>query len=444
MEALEMMIAKTLFSQKAIASTKLPTVIKDLLTEALAEFSFPLCLDCWGNQKIWLGASQTESTSSLRLKILHPGIIRALILTQDPLVLVEAYLHDLLDFSGKIEVLISLGQYLGTVSIKTQSSIKAWLQSLTLPRLPIQLPLLAPWQKLFIHSRRRDRAAVQYHYDLGNAFYQLWLDPLMVYSCAYFESPQMSLPEAQKSKLDLICRKLQLKPGESLLDIGCGWGALLRWAVTHYGVKGYGITLSQEQVAFNQDGIADAGWQDKLKVELLDYRDLPKQPTFDKIVSVGMVEHVGRQNYPTYFQTILAALKPGGLFLNHGITAADEWNGSSLGERFVNRYIFPDGELIQLSTTLVEMEKAGWEIVDVDSWRLHYAKTLRCWAANLEKSLEEARALIGSKRVRLWQLYLLGSALAFEENQMGIYQVLLRQKADKNWNLLSTRKDWLT
>ena len=264
-----------------------------------------------------------------------------------------------------------------------------------------------------------------------------------VYSCAHFDNDSMDLATAQERKLDLICQKLRLQPGETLLDVGCGWGALLRWAVEHYGVKGYGITLSAEQLAFNQAQIQTLGWGDRLQVELRDYRDLPQQPTFDKAVSIGMVEHVGLKNYATYFNQIMASLQPGGLFLNHGITASREWRGRSLGERFINRYIFPNGELVRLSTTLVAMENAGWEIADVDAWRPHYAKTLRHWAHNLEQALDQVIELVGERQARLWWVYLLGSAMAFENNDMGIYQVLLRRQCDRTWDLPLSRSGWV-
>jgi cyclopropane-fatty-acyl-phospholipid synthase len=297
--------------------------------------------------------------------------------------------------------------------------------------------------RLKFRTRDRDRVAVQHHYDTGNAFYKLWLDPQMVYSCAYFEHPQMSLEEAQAAKLDRICRKLKLSSGETLLDIGCGWGALMHWAVARYGVKAHGITLSEEQLVYNQQRIAEAGLEDSITVEVLDYRDLPAEPRFNKIVSVGMVEHVGLQNYPAYFQHALAALKPGGLFLNHGIASGDVWNQSSIGEQFIDRYIFPDSQLTPVSTQLAVAEANGWEIVDVDGWRLHYAKTLRCWVENFTAAFDQISEKIGERQAHLWRIYLIGCALSFENNYMGIYQTLLRRKADQAWDLPMTRSEWL-
>lgn len=426
-----------------MAQLRLPRAVRDWLGAALQSFPSRVRIDCWGAESLWFGGTEAGSTESLTLYVHHPGVVRALLLGRDPLVLAEAHLQGYFDFSGPADGLVALGRSLAASGLQRRQSLRAWLQALTLPRSPIALHARWPWQKLGTHTKARDRAAIQHHYDVGNDFYSLWLDPLQVYSCAHFDSPHTSLAEAQQRKLDLSCQKLKLQPGETLLDIGCGWGALLRWAAERYGVRGYGITLSQQQVDYNQHRIRTEGWGDRVQVELRDYRDLPQVPTFDKIVSVGMVEHVGFAQYPAYFRSALAVLKPGGLFLNHGITAAEDWNGSSVGERFINRYIFPNGELVKLSRMLLAAENAGWEVVDVDGWRPHYAKTLRHWAANLEAAADCASALIGERRVKLWQLYLLGSAMGFEANQMGIYQTLLRRKGDTNWNLPLARSGWL-
>ncbi|MFQ3617149.1 MAG: cyclopropane-fatty-acyl-phospholipid synthase family protein [Cyanobacteriota bacterium] len=449
----------------------LPPALRTWLEAAFQQLSAPICLDFWGREQLWVHCNANEPPT-LTLQIRHPGIVRSLLMRRDPLVLVEGYLNGDCDFVGDLETLIMAMQQLGRVPIPLNlATLQAARAALSLPSLKTQLSSSLEKTR---HTPEQDRAAIHHHYDMGNDFYQLWLDPQMVYSCAYFEDEQMSLAEAQAAKLDLICRKLRLSPGETLLDIGCGWGALLRWAVERYGVHGFGITLSQAQLDYNRAKIVEAGLENRLRVELMDYRDLPQTPTFDKIVSVGMVEHVGRRNLPVYFQSIGRSLKPGGLFLNHGITASTEWNGSSLGERFINRYIFPHGELVRLSTILEAAESAGWEVVDVDAWRLHYAKTLRCWEANLQNAAAQAERLLGEamlkrkqetneqenhgrspeilsavpesephRYLQLWRAYLLGSALGFEKNQMGLYQTLLRPKADTSWNLPLTRSGWL-
>ncbi|MBE9167678.1 class I SAM-dependent methyltransferase [Pleurocapsales cyanobacterium LEGE 06147] len=418
-----------------------PPPIQRWLYRVFDRLPLHLHLDFWGQTTLDFNQ---DNLPTIALQIYHPGVLKTLFLSQDPLALVDAYLQGYIEVKGDLAPVIPIIQQHSYAKINWMQSLRAWLTACTLPSLPNLQRSNAPWKKLQFQTRReRDRVAVQHHYDTGNAFYKLWLDPQMVYSCAYFEHPQMNLQEAQEAKLERICRKLKLSPGDRLLDIGCGWGALMRWAVTRYGVKSHGITLSKEQYAYNQSWIAEAGLSDQIPVELLDYRDLPKEPTYDKIVSIGMVEHVGVQNYPIYFQSVLAALKPNGLFLNHGITTRDRWQNTSLGERFIDRYIFPDGRLTRLSTRLDAAEAAGWEIVDVDNWRPHYAKTLRCWVENFEAAFEQITAQIGERRAQLWRIYLIGCALGFENNQMGIYQTLLHRKTDAVWNLPMTRANWL-
>jgi cyclopropane-fatty-acyl-phospholipid synthase len=425
----------------SISYPSLPAGIKTFLDRTLANIPLTLHVNCWNRDYIHVENRQNQ-LARLTLTINHPGVVRALLLTQDLMVLPEAYLQGLIEVDGSLDALLPLIQTNPHGSIQRKQFLRAWLEAWMLPRLPGLRSSGSFWTAWRRHTRDRDRQAIQSHYDLGNSFYRLWLDPHLVYSCAYFAQPQTSLQDAQEAKLDLICRKLQLSPGESMLDVGCGWGALLRWAVTRYGVTGYGITLSQEQFDYNQQQIAAAGLRDRLKVELLDYRDLPKTPTFDKIVSVGMIEHVGIRNYPVYFQALHAALKPGGLLLNHAINSAVIYNGSSWGERFIARYIFPDGELATLSQTLVAAEDNGWEIVDVDAWRPHYAETLRRWARNIDAASDQVIACIGKPRFNIWRLYLLGCAFAFQNNAQGIYQTLLRRKADADWNLPMTRQHW--
>jgi len=422
-----------------MGNATIPKSLRDWLITTLQDFPHPVEIKFWEGETLALGKA---GESSVTLIFHHPGVLRSLVLKRDPLILTEAYLNGWFDFQGDIETVVSLGQHLAWKGLKRSQGIKVWLQSLQLPRLPLKVNSESHPNGA-VHSKARDRAAIQHHYDVGDDFYKLWLDPWMVYSCANFEHPFMSLAQAQERKLDLSCRKLKLQPGEKLLDIGCGWGAMLRWAAKNYGIKGYGITLSEKQVAYNQKRIKEEGLEEQLDVKLLDYRDLPNTPTFDKIVSIGMIEHVGLKQYPPYFQKAYQCLKPGGLFLNHGIAATDQWNGTSAGERFINRYIFPDGELIQLTLMLREAEKARWEVVDVDNWRPHYALTLRRWADNLAKAKTDAVQLIGEKLYNLWQLYLIGCAIGFENNQMGIYQTLLRRKADKQWDLPLIRQGWL-
>jgi len=282
------------------------------------------------------------------------------------------------------------------------------------------------------HSRRRDRAAVRSHYDVGNDFYALWLDRRMVYSCAYFPTEDTDLDAAQEAKLDHLCRKLRLAPGERLLDIGCGWGGLVMHAAARYGARAVGVTLSAAQAQLAERRIAAAGLADRCTVEVRDYRELPDDRPFDKIVSVGMYEHVGRRELPRYFAKVYRLLRPGGIFVNHGIVAAPEPRG--LGPafrrllwrkgRFIDRYVFPDGELVPVATAVAAAEAAGFETRDVESLREHYALTLRHWRRRLEAREAESVRLVGDETHRVWRLFLAGSAQAFASGRLGLAQVV--------------------
>jgi cyclopropane-fatty-acyl-phospholipid synthase len=272
-----------------------------------------------------------------------------------------------------------------------------------------------------LHSLRRDRASVRHHYDVSNRFYSMLLGPSLVYSCAYFAGADDSLERAQEHKLELICRKLRLQPGERLLDIGCGWGSLVMHAAAHHGVDALGVTLSEPQAELARRRIEDAGLADRAEVRVLDYRELDERP-FDKIASVGMYEHVGRAHLDTYVGAVHRLLRPGGLFLNHGITRIDTL--PPRGPTFIGRYVFPDGELHPVTDIIGALEAGGFEIRDVESLREHYALTLRRWLANLAASRQAAIAEIGDERERVWRLYMLGSAQGFEGGEIGIYQTL--------------------
>ncbi len=276
------------------------------------------------------------------------------------------------------------------------------------------------------HRAEADARQVQFHYDVSDDFYALWLDAMRVYSCAYFRKEGLSLAQAQEAKLEHICRKLMLRPGERFLDIGAGWGALLLWAAEHHGVNATGITLSQNQHAFVNQLIEERGLGARVQMQLLDYRQLPEDAAFDKIASVGMFEHVGRAMLPGYFDKIRRLLKPGGLLLNHGITAGGTRNaqlGAGIGD-FIERYVFPGGELLHVSQVLKVMAEQGLEGLDTETLRPHYARTLWCWSDALEARLDEARRLTGDKVVRAYRLYLAGSAMAFERGWLSLHQTL--------------------
>lgn len=273
------------------------------------------------------------------------------------------------------------------------------------------------------HTKGSDRQAISHHYDVGNAFYERVLGPSMVYSCAYW-TPGGSLEDAQRDKLDLVCRKLALRPGDRLLDVGCGWGSMALHAAREYGAKVTGVTLSREQAAYARKRVAEEGLADLVEIRVQDYRDVKDGP-YDAVSSIGMAEHVGAERYRTYARSLYGLLRPGGRLLNHQIArrpAPDE--EAYRINAFIDAYVFPDGELSPLGTTVGELERAGFEVRDVEALREHYALTLRAWVARLEEHWEEAVRLTSPGRARVWRLYMAASALAFEHNRLGVNQVL--------------------
>ncbi|HEY8515138.1 MAG TPA: cyclopropane-fatty-acyl-phospholipid synthase family protein [Candidatus Binatia bacterium] len=272
-------------------------------------------------------------------------------------------------------------------------------------------------------DREFDAKAIEHHYDLSNEFYALFLDPMMVYTCAYYRTPDGDLAQAQRDKLDLVCRKLRLQPGERFLDIGCGWGSLVIWAAKHYGVQALGVTLSKEQAKFAQDWIAREGLSQVCRVEYRDYRDLGNEQPYDKISAIGIIEHVGVANYRSYFDEVYGLLKPGGLFLNHGITRNRYWKKTPQWD-FLIEHVFPNGELTNVSHIASVMEDAHFEVVDVESLRAHYARTCRHWAERLKANQDAAIKLVGERKYRTWLLYLTASSLGFEQASINLHQIL--------------------
>lgn len=275
-----------------------------------------------------------------------------------------------------------------------------------------------------LHTRRSDKQAISHHYDVGNDFYELVLGPSMVYSCACWSSPDGTLEDAQRDKLELVCRKLDLKPGQRLLDVGCGWGSMALHAAREHGASVVGVTLSQEQATYARKRVAEEGLADRVEIRVQDYRDVGDGP-YDAISSIGMAEHVGAQRYLEYACDLYALLKPGGRLLNHQIARRPQRDETTYNvDTFIDAYVFPDGELAPVGATVTQLERAGFEVRDVESLREHYALTLRRWVARLEAEWARAQQLTSPGRARVWRLYMAASALAFERNRIGVNQVL--------------------
>jgi cyclopropane-fatty-acyl-phospholipid synthase len=304
------------------------------------------------------------------------------------------------------------------------------------PALPPEEARLSGWR----HSKRRDAAAIKHHYDVGDDFYRLMLGPAMTYSCARFEAPGATLEEAQRSKHELVCRKLGLVEGARVLDVGCGWGSMVLHAARTYAVRAVGITLSPSQAAWARARAEREGLGAQVEIRLQDYRDL-RDETFDAISSIGMFEHVGSERMDQYFTALFSLLGPRGRLLNHAISKP---GGSKMrGARFIARYIFPDGELIDVGEVVKGMQRAGFEVRDVESLREHYVLTLRAWLANLEAGWDRAVGLVGERRARAWRLYMSASANAFEEGKIAVHQVLgVRPGPRGESGMPRTRSSW--
>lgn len=404
--------------------------------------------------RLWEGTTwepEPGLPARFTLVLKHPGALRRMFWQPSSLTLGEAFIYDDFDIEGDIEHVFEVGEYL--VSRRFATTAKMRKAGLLL-RLPAGRRGLGGRKAARLSGRRhckeRDREAVRYHYDVSNDFYSLWLGERMVYSCAYFAHPDDSLDTAQARKLDYICKKLRLVPGERLLDLGCGWGGLILYAAQEYGVRAVGITLSEPQAALANERIAAAGLADSCRAEVLDYREIDEPEGFDKLVSVGMFEHVGEALLPDYFARAWRLLRPGGVFLNHGIARADDAAarirgrplGVDRGPTFNDEYVFPDGELVPINATLRSAEEAGFEVRDLESLREHYALTLRCWVRNLEDRRAQALRATDETTYRIWRLFMSASAHGFAVGDMGVYQALLVKPDEGASGMPLTREDW--
>ncbi len=383
--------------------------------------------------------------AAFTLVLRDPMLLRRLVTQGGPVMLADAYFRGQIDVEGDLYSALALKGHFEDLALPWRDKLAMLLDAWRLPShvgfahadsLPNRMAQRFSGQ----HTRHSDRQAIAFHYDVSNAFYSLWLDTERVYSCAYFKTPDDTLDEAQQNKLEHICRKLRLHPGERLLDIGCGWGALVCWAAKHHDVQAHGITLSPAQHDFAQQRVAALGLQGQVSVELRDYRDLAGTAVYDKVSSIGMFEHVGLANMPTYLATVQRVLRPGGLFLNHGITHDEEGWNHTVATEFINRYVFPDGEFDCISNIQLGMERAGFEIQDVEALRRHYALTPRHWVQRLEANREAALREVDEPTYRVWRLYMAACALEFEAGGTGIYQILASRRGRETW-LPLTRQD---
>ena len=395
--------------------------------------------------KLWDGTlwpDRAPRAATIVLK--HPGAVREMFAAGTEKGLAEAFMDDHFDVEGDLEAACELADVLGDIPAGGWLLAAKHIFHLR-PRAAV-IPHSRAWSDGMPaarkHSRARDRRAISHHYDLSNDFFRLWLDTHMLYSCAYFDRPGNDLESAQKAKLQHICRKLRLRPGMRLLDLGCGWGGLAVHVAQNHGARVTGVTLSQQQASLASAWVSNAGLASAVTIELKDYRDLAGAGAFDAIVSVGMAEHVGAENLGAYFAKAFSLLKPGGVFLNHAIGDGARARPTR-GGSFIQEYVFPDSDLPRIGAVLSAAEGAGWEVRDVENLREHYTLTLRLWLRRLEGAREAALGFVDESKYRLWRLYLAASAHGFERGRLAVYQTLL-SKPDKDGrsHLPLTRRDW--
>lgn len=407
------------------------------LLEALFSDADIACRVRFWDGTVW----ERGHNSCFTLVLTHPGALRRMLRDRGELSLGEAYIFGDFDIEGEIASAFELSDVLLG---RNETLLKRARLAALVRRLPEtgRPQLLSHKAHLpgATHSRARDREAIHYHYDLPPEFYELFLGSQMVYSCAYFHTDQDPLERAQEQKLDYICRKLRLKPGDHLLDIGCGWGALVIHASKHYAAVCRGITLSEPQARLARKRVRDAGLEHLCRIDVCDYRELDSQLQFDKIASIGMFEHVGEHLLPKYFSRVYDLLRDGGVFLNHGIAVSALYPPSS--SSFIDKYVFPDGELVPISKTATIGEHAGFELRDVESLREHYALTLQQWTERLESNATKAKRLTNETTYRIWRMYVAGSAYAFRTERLNLFQTLFMKSSAGKSTLPLTRDDW--
>lgn len=401
--------------------------------------------------RFWDGSSIGPSSSSSAIVVRSPNAIRRLIYAPGELGLGRSYVTGDIDIEGDVFDVLRLRDSIASrdehaslgFGLHDRISMLRSARSIGALGLPPPPPSEEARLRGGLHSKRRDAQAIAHHYDVGNDFYRIVLGPTMTYSCAYWERADHTLDDAQAAKYDLICRKLGLREGMRLLDVGCGWGGMVLHAAQHYGVSAIGITISSAQADAAAKRVADAGLAHQVEIRLQDYRDVADAP-FDAISSIGMFEHVGLAGLTTYFSKLRSLLRPHGRLLNHAISKPSGKAGFDKNS-FISRYVFPDGELQEVGRVVTAMQELGLEVRDVESLREHYARTLRAWVANLEAEWDRAVHLAGPARARIWRLYMAGSALGFEAGRINVHQVLgIKPAADGTSGMPRSRSALLT
>jgi cyclopropane-fatty-acyl-phospholipid synthase len=383
-----------------------------------SQIKLPLRVELWNGQKI------DFSSDAPRVTIRLPQASAArYLLTPSLSNLGTAYVEGAIEVKGAASDMIDVVNALARSTLKTDGKLARIVRS-------------------FTHDRKKDAESIRYHYDVSNEFYQQFLDPDMVYSCAYFARGDEDLVTAQRQKIDHILTKIRLQPGQTLLDIGCGWGALVIRAAQQFGARCVGITLSENQCALARERVKAAGLEHMIEIRLQDYRDL--RGTFDRITSVGMFEHVGIRHLPDYFAIIHRLLAEDGVAMNHGITSTDPDNGETPygGGEFIQKYVFPHGELAHIGEVLTAMQRGNLEAYDVENLRRHYARTLSIWTDNFEARADRARELAGDKRFRIWHVYLAGCSYAFDQDWISLYQIVCG-KAGRHPRVLPWSREYM-
>ena len=416
----------------AATDQPLSAILEDLLGPDL-----PIAIRAYDGSR--LGPPEDEAGATIVVR--SPDALRRIVTAPGELGFGRAYVAGDLDVEGDIYQALKLGDVLPRFRL----SPKQWSALVKLIGVEGLKPLPPPPEEAHLrgrrHSKERDAAAIQHHYDVSNEFYEMVLGSTMTYSCAVFEKPSDPLDRAQEQKYELICRKLDLQPGQRLLDIGCGWGGMVIHAANHHGVRAVGVTISPSQADKARERVAAAGLSDRVEIRLLDYRDVVDGP-YDAISSIGMFEHVGLAKLGEYFERLREVVVPGGRVLNHGISRPWKKGPARFGRAtFIDRYVFPDGELHEVGSVVSAMQQHGLEVRHVEGLREHYALTLRHWVANLEANWDDAVRLVGLGRAKVWRLYMAASALNFERGGNQIHQVLA-VRPDGGASHMPLRPDW--